>query len=414
MPLFAFSQVKTVDEYLTRRQKVLSMMDTTMALVMKSINNPPLVNEYVQDHNFLYLTGINEPMNILLISPKGFKLGDKIKNTIVFNSSPKTLNYLILGKNDTIIKYSQFKDIFRKLLPSIKKLYYSVPDLIVVNDWINDNAYFTESKMKRDLKEKFPNLSLESAEFFVGKLRSIKSTLEIENIRKASNITADGLINAMKIAKPGMFEYELQATLEYEFTNQGALQKGFPSIIGSGPNSLILHYSDNNRQTKDGELVVMDVGAKVNGYSSDITRTIPISGKFSEAQKEIYTIILNVQKEAISMVKSGVNINDIEKYARDAFKKVGYQKYFIHGLSHPVGLDVHDISVDEVLKPGMVITIEPGLYFPLDDKNIPEKYRGIGIRIEDTILVTNDGYEILTSRVPKEISEVEKSMKKKN
>jgi len=412
-PITCFAQKAAIDEYQSRREKVISMLDTTQAIVLKAINTAPTANEYIQEHNFYYLTGINSPANILLMSPRGIKIGNKKRNTIIFYADIEDVKSVKLGLNDTILKSAEFKTIFNKLLPKLNKLYYSAPDLILVNDWLSDKAYFMDREMKNRMKSTYPNLKLESAEFFVGRLRAIKSNQEIEYIRKASNITADGLIAAFKMAKPGVWEYEMQAAVEYEYTRQGAMLRGFPSIIGSGQNNLILHYSDNNCQTKNGDLVVMDVGAKYMGYSSDITRTIPISGKFTEAQKEVYSMVLQVQKDAIAMIKPGLLVNELEMFARNAFKKLGYEQYFIHGLSHPVGLDVHDISVEQVLKPGMVLTIEPGLYFDPNDKNAPEKYKGFGVRIEDTILVTENGYEILSSKVPKEIIDIERLMKKK-
>jgi Xaa-Pro aminopeptidase len=389
------------------------MLDSTSALAMKSINFQPLANEYIQEHNFNYLTGINYPSCTILFVPKGVKVGKNIKSTLFFTTKNDELENIALGKSDTILKSNEFKAIFKELLPSISKLYYSAPDLILVNDWLNDKAYFMEKEMKNGLKAKYPNLKVESAEYFVGKLREIKSPQEISIIRKATNITADGLINAMRVANSGVYEYELQAAVEYEYTRQGAMLRGFPSIIGSGLNNLILHYNENTRKTVEGDLVVMDVGAKYQGYSSDITRTIPISGKFSDAQKEIYQMVLNVQKEVIAMLKPGVSKQSIEKAAREGFKKVGYEKYLIHGISHPVGLDVHDISVSSELKPGMIITIEPGLYFPKNDESAPEKYRGFGVRIEDSILITENGYEILSNKAPKEIADIEKLIKKK-
>ncbi|HCT29141.1 MAG TPA: hypothetical protein DIW31_00030 [Bacteroidales bacterium] len=413
LPYVAIAQTSGFDEFQARRDKILSMLDTTQAIVLKAINVQPLANEYIQEHNFFYLTGINSASNTLLMSPKGIVVGGKKRTTIIFYSDNSVIKNLKFGPNDTVLKSMEFKPVFNKLLPTIGKLYYSAPDLNLVNDWISDKAYFMEREMKNRMKTLYPNLKLESAEYFVGKLRTIKSSQEIGYVRRASNITADGLISAMKMAKPGIWEYELQAAVEYEYTRQGALLRGFPSIIGSGLNNLVLHYSDNNCQTKNGDLVVMDVGAKYMGYSSDITRTIPISGSFTEAQKEIYSMVLQVQKDAIAMIKPGVKTADIEKFARDAFKKLGYQDYFIHGLSHPVGLDVHDISTEPELKPGMIITIEPGLYFNPNDKNAPEKYKGFGVRIEDTILVTENGFEILTQKVPKEIAEIERLMKKK-
>ena len=412
-PEIIFAQNTAIDEYLARREKVLSMLDTSQALILKAISAAPLANEYIQEHNFYYLTGINSPGNILLMLPKGIKIGNKKRNTIFFYADIEDVKNIEIGKNDTILKSSEFNTIISKLLPHLGKLYYSAPDLILVNDWLSDKAYFMEREMKNRMKIVYPNLKLESAEFFVGKHRTIKSKQEIDNIRNASNITADGLIAAMKLAKPGVWEYELQAAIEYQFTRQGAMLRGFTSIVGSGLNNLILHYCDNTRQTQNGDLVVMDVGAKYQGYSSDITRTIPVSGKFTDAQKEIYSMVLKVQKEAIAIIKPGLSTDELEKFARNAFKKLGYEDYFIHGLSHPVGLDVHDVMTERVLKPGMIITIEPGLYFSPKDKNAPEKFKGFGVRIEDTILVTENGCEILSRKVPKEIDEIEKLMKKK-
>jgi Xaa-Pro aminopeptidase len=413
IPAVAFAQSNSNDEFLARRDKVLSMLDTTSAIVLKAINEAPLANDYIQEHNFYYLTGINSPSNLLLMSPKGIKVGIKKRNTIIFYADFESIKSIKLGLNDTILKNSEFRVIFNNLLPSLKKLYYSAPDLMLVNDWLSDKVYFMEREMKSRMKTAYPNIKMESAEYFIGKLRAIKSEQEIRNVKKASDITADGLIAAMKLAKPGVWEYELQASVEYEYTRQGAMLRGFPSIVGSGLNNLILHYSDNTCQTKLGDLVVMDVGAKYNGYSSDITRTIPVSGKFTDAQREIYSMVLKVQKEAIAMIKPGLSIYALEDFARNAFKKLGYDKYFIHGLSHPVGLDVHDVMSESVLKAGMIITIEPGLYFSPSDKNAPEKYKGFGVRIEDTILVTENGYEILSKNAPKEIDEIEKLMKKK-
>jgi len=413
IPSFGWAQIVSTDEYIARRDKVLSMLDTSMAIVLKAINAAPLANDYIQEHNFYYLTGINSPSNTLLMSPKGIRVGNKQKKTIIFYSDIEDVKNIKLGSNDTIIDSYEFKPIISKLLPSISKLYFSAPDLILVNDWLTDKVYFMEREMKARMKLAYPNLKIEPAEFFVGKFRAIKSDQEIDYIRKATNITADGIIAAMRFAKPGIWEYELQAVIEYEFTRQGAMLRGFPSIVGSGLNNLILHYSDNNRQTQNGDLVVIDVGAKYQGYSSDITRTIPVSGKFSDAQREIYSMVLKVQKEAIAILKPGLSIDDLERFAREAFKKLGYEKYNIHGLSHPVGLDVHDVMTERVLKPGMVITIEPGLYFKLNDTSAPEKYRGFGVRIEDTILITETGCEILSSKAPKAIDEIEKLMKRK-
>ena len=412
--LTGFSQVINEDEYCARRGKVLAMMDSSSALVMKAVNSSSQLDYYKQNPGFYYLTGINSPSNYILMSPKGINIGNQVKTTIIFYSRIENVRDLYLSANDTLIDSKEFKTIFKSILPGVNKLYYSAPDIGISVDWLNDKAHFLDKNMKNSLKESNPDLKkIESADILIGKLRAIKSEQEIALIRKATDITSDGLLAAMKLAKPGIFEYELQAAIEYEFTRQGAMHKGFSSIVGSGNNSTIIHYSKNNRKTENGDLVVIDVGAEYYGYSSDITRTIPISGKFSAAQKEIYQMVLKVQKDCILKVKPGISLIELEKFAYNEIKKLGYEKYYTHGLSHPVGLQVHDVNTEPVLKPGMVITIEPGLYFDINDLSAPEKYRGYGVRIEDIILVTENGCEILSAKVTKEIDEIEKLMNRK-
>jgi len=194
-------------------------------------------------------------------------------------------------------------------------------------------------------------------------------------------------------------------------TKQGSEARAFNCIIGSGENSLILHYDKNDCLLKDGDMVVMDVGAQYKGYAADITRTIPVSGKFTKEQKEIYNIVLQAQEEAIKMIRPGLTTNELDNKANDIFSKAGYKSYIRHGITHPVGLDVHDVSSGDTLAEGMIITIEPGLYIPVNDEKLPAAYRGFGIRIEDDVLVTKDGYELLSGNIPKSAEEIEKLMK---
>ena len=412
--LTGLSQIEDKNEYCLRREKLLIMMDSSSALVMKAANYISQNNYYKQNPDFYYLTGINSPSNYILLSPKGINIGKEVKTTIIFYIKIEDVKDLCLSVNDTLIDSKEFKTILKSLLLSIDKLYYSAPDINITVDWLNGKTHFLDNNMKIRLKESYPELKeIVSAENIIGKLRAIKSEREIALIRKATEITSDGLLAAIKNAKPGVFEYEIQAAIENEFTRQGAMCKGFLSIVGSGNNSTIIHYRENNRKTEPEDLVVMDVGAEYNGYSSDITRTIPISGKFSDAQKEIYQMVLAVQMDCILKVKPGISLYELEDFANNEFKRLGYEDYFIHGLSHPVGLQVHDANSEPVLKPGMVITIEPGLYFDKNDISAPEKYRGNGVRIEDIILVTENGCEILSAKVPKEINEIEKLMSRK-
>ncbi len=240
-------------------------------------------------------------------------------------------------------------------------------------------------------------------------------------MQKAIDATVSGCIEAMKSCEPGMYEYELQAAVEYCYTRSGCEYYGFPSIIGSGPNALNFHYDANRRQMNSGELVVMDIGAEYHGYSADVTRTIPVNGTYSPAQKEIYELVLNAQNSAIKEVKSNTPMNVSGKKAMEVLgegliklgiiqDKNDVKKYCPHGVSHFVGLDVHDVGSTERLLPGMVFTIEPGLYIP-DSSNCNKKYWGIGIRIEDDILVTENGCKILSEAAPRTIGEIEILMK---
>jgi Xaa-Pro aminopeptidase len=241
-------------------------------------------------------------------------------------------------------------------------------------------------------------------------LRQIKDDDEIRRLRQAVSITGEALREAMREARPGLYEYELEARIEYGFRRRGAERVGFPSIVGSGPNGTTLHYDENRRQTHPGELVVMDVGAEHGYYSADIARTIPISGRFSPRQRQLYELVLGAQQAALDSVRPGTNLPSLNQVARDYLRRhsgqlcgeSGCERYFIHGLSHWLGMDVHDVGVfSRRLEPGMVFTIEPGIYLPAES---------IGVRIEDDVLVTAEGGEVLSSGVPRTVDEVEQAM----
>jgi Xaa-Pro aminopeptidase len=241
-------------------------------------------------------------------------------------------------------------------------------------------------------------------------LRQIKDEDEIQRLRRAIAITGDAIREAMREARPGMYEYELEGRVEYGFRRRGAERLGFPSIVGSGPNGTTLHYDENRRQTRPGELVVMDVGAEHGYYSADVTRTIPISGRFDGRQRELYELVLGAQQAAMDSVRPGTDLATLNRVARDYMRRhsgklcgeSGCERYFIHGLSHWLGMDVHDVGAySRRLEPGMVFTIEPGIYIPAES---------LGIRIEDDVLVTPEGAEMLSSGVPRTVEEVERAM----
>jgi Xaa-Pro aminopeptidase len=244
----------------------------------------------------------------------------------------------------------------------------------------------------------------------VAAVRQIKDPEEIRRLREAVAITGEGLRAAMRAARPGMYEYELEALLEHEFRRRGAERVGFPSIVGSGPNATILHYDENRRETRPGELIVMDVGAEYGYYTADITRTIPVSGRFDSRQRRLYQLVLGAQQAAIDAVRPGTDFATLNRIAREYMRQhsgnlcggTGCDRYFVHGLSHWLGMNVHDVgSFARRLEPGMVFTIEPGIYLPEE---------GMGIRIEDDILVTGTGGEVLSSGIPRTVEDVEAAM----
>ncbi|MHC5071660.1 MAG: aminopeptidase P family protein [Planctomycetota bacterium] len=269
----------------------------------------------------------------------------------------------------------------------------------------------------------------------VAAMRLIKDAHELELMQEAARITVAGHLRAMRFAKPGLTEYQVQAELEAEFRRQGSPRNGYPSIVASGSNACILHYVQNDRRMRRGELLLLDAGAEYEQYTADITRTYPVDGTFTPAQKAVYAAVLTAQKAGIRAVKPGAAWDAPHKAClrsltrslmamrllrgRDLgklIKKGACRKWFMHGTSHWLGMDVHDVGPyqdadgkPERLRSGMVLTIEPGLYFDRRDKSVPKEYRGIGVRIEDDVLVTRGGHRVLTAAMPKEIREVERA-----
>ncbi len=252
--------------------------------------------------------------------------------------------------------------------------------------------------------------SLHDVDPLMAKLRLVKDSVELARLRRAIDITAEAQREAMKAARPGMFEYSLEAVVEYVFRSRGAERVGFPTIVGSGPNSVVLHYDRNRRQMQEGDLVVIDAGAEYGYYTADITRTFPVGGKFTKRQREIYELVLATQEIVIDSVRPGRTVWELERIARRHMRKNsdglcngGCDRYFAHGLSHWLGMDVHDVGdYTAKLEPGMVLTVEPGIY--LADE-------ALGVRIEDDVLVTETGHEVLSLAVPRTVEEIEALMK---
>lgn len=258
-----------------------------------------------------------------------------------------------------------------------------------------------------------------------------KTADEIALLRRAAAITCDAHVAAMKLGRPGRHEYELEATLDYTFRSQGGMGPGYGTIVGAGVNATILHYVENDRPIADGDLVLVDAGCEYGHYTADVTRTWPASGRFSPAQRALYQLVLATQKSAVAMAKPGVVFDDIHQHcvrtltegmvelgllagpAAARIEDLSYKRFYMHGTSHWLGMDVHDVGaytaggVSRPLAAGMVITVEPGLYVAADAADVPDVYRGLGVRIEDDILITADGHDNLTAACPKEIAELE-------
>jgi Xaa-Pro aminopeptidase len=263
-------------------------------------------------------------------------------------------------------------------------------------------------------------------------MRLIKRGAEVDLLRHAVAVSAQGHLRAMRVTRPGMREFELQAEIEYVFKRAGARAPGYTSIVGAGANACVLHHVENRGVLREGELVLVDAGAEVGWYTGDITRTWPVSGRFDGHQRELYDLVLRAQMDVIRMVRPGVPYNQLhdrsvrtltegmldlgilEGSFDEAIEQKTYRKWFMHGTGHWLGIDVHDVGAyafdgepGRPLEPGMVFTVEPGLYFHADEEGCPDRFRGMGIRIEDDILVTEDGCEVLSRDVPKEPEEIE-------
>jgi Xaa-Pro aminopeptidase len=363
------------------------------------------------------LTGFEEPESALILDPNSPN-----KYTLfVQPKDPKIEIWtgILTGVDDAVKVYGADKSLVIKQFDS------------VLNDYISRGVKIhymkTDDKLQGMISEKTTSSDVTQ---LIHEMRMFKSPYEMKRLQEAIDITGRSLVQVMRNSKPGMYEYQMQAILEANFKMEGAQRIGFPSIVGSGPNTCILHYETNRRKTENGDLVVMDVGAEYDFYTADVTRTFPVNGKFTPAQKRIYNLVLAAQNEAIKFIKPGVMFYQVDSVARSIVKKGlvvldllsesdNPRKFFMHSTSHWLGLDVHDVGGYDgadgtkrarVLEAGMVLTVEPGIYIAEGTEGVPKEYYNIGVRIEDDILVTGTGYKILSGIAPREVGEIEKLM----
>ena len=430
-----------------RRRFISQMLPGSVAFI---VSNPEHTRSndtefpYRQSSDILYLSGFLEPQSILILS----NLDKKAQFKMIVRPQDKQKEIWTgrrLGIEGASKKYGADKAFTIDEFPHVVKEILSKADNVYYK--FGRNEEFDECFEAQWRKSSCP---LHDPESIAHSMRLVKEKEELTLMRRASVISAQAHCVAMKACRPGKMEYEIQAELERIFKNEGANAPAYNSIVAGGDNAVILHYVENNAPLKTGQLLLIDAACEFEGYASDITRTFPVNGKFSPAQKEIYNLVLKAQLAAISRAKSGATLMQLHEAVTKTLRKglielgvllpcmidaesekkalqqndkkaapVVLRDVFMHGTSHWLGLDVHDVGTSGTrssqgktmpLKPGMVFTVEPGLYFDPQDKRLPKKYRGIGVRIEDDIAITTTGHEVLTAAVPKTVEEIEKLM----
>jgi len=413
--------------------------------------------EYRQENNFYYLTGIEQPESIFVLMPS-----NETFREILFLPERDPGRELwtgpMLGPEeatrisgiDNVWNAGEFKAFIEAILQGLP---YRTERYQPSNGY---DAFFSalekseaevflllkphpglEGKLTRELefaeqiRERYPGINVRDVHNILAQMRLVKSGYEISQLRKAVDITVEALRKAISEVRPGIWEYEVEAIIEYVFKRNNSSDWGFPSIVASGPNATVLHYEASQRQTAPGELLLMDVGAEWKQYSADITRTIPVNGVFTPEQLSIYQLVLKAQQEAAKLVEPGASIPKVHQRAVEVLKQglleLGlitdlnsnqYRVFFPHGIGHWLGMDVHDVGGrGSIFQPGMVLTVEPGIYVREDslqrlkdsgtsdadlEKIRPtvERYLNIGVRIEDVYLVTEEGHEVLSKGVP--------------
>ena len=434
--------------YHARREKLIEELGNDAVAIFYSApertRNADTDYRYRQDDNFYYLTGFNEPNDILLLSGRGMAVPDLRDSTridsvkeIFFVQSRNPLFEQWTGRRfgpegamkllgvQHALPIEKFKSIFPGILPmsGMKSLY--VQNLAKESSGKISEILQPVRSTIDELKANGSQIEVKDPSAVVKKYRVVKSPEEIALITKAAHISAVAHRQAMMSCAPGMAEYELQAVFEYVFDKLGSEYPAYPCIVGSAENSVILHYDTNRRIIADGDIVLADCAAEYHNYASDVTRTFPANGKFSAAQRRIYQIVLNAQNTAIGMMKPGVAWIDVTAKADSVLEnglfdlgivkeknKREFRRFYPHGLGHAVGLDVHDVS-SPVMLPGIVYTIEPGIYIPDNIQGIDPQYVNLGVRIEDDILITSNGHKILSEEAPREIDDIEALMKHK-
>ncbi|EMM6761111.1 Xaa-Pro aminopeptidase [Pluralibacter gergoviae] len=431
----------TQQEFDRRRQALLAQMQPGSAAIIFAAPEAPRNADseypYRQSSDFWYFTGFNEPEAALVL----IKSNDTHNHSVLFNRVRDLTAEIWFGRRlgqqaapaklgvDRALAFSEIDDQLYQLLNGLDAVYHAQGEYAYADDIL----FRALDKLRKGSRQ---NLTAPPAVIdwrpIVHELRLFKSAEELEVMRRAGEITALAHTRAMQKCRPGMFEYQLEGEIHHEFTRHGARYPSYNTIVGGGENGCILHYTENESELRDGELVLIDAGCEYQSYAGDITRTFPVNGKFTPAQRAIYDIVLESLETALRLYRPGTSIaevtNAVVRIMVTGLANLGILKgevdqlildnahrpYFMHGLSHWLGLDVHDVGYygtdrSRLLEPGMVLTVEPGLYIA-PDADVPAEYRGIGIRIEDDIVITADGNENLTASVVKCADDIEALM----
>ncbi len=427
-----------------RRQKLGEVTPGSAVIIPahpEFIRNHDVHHAYRQDSNMFYFSGFEEPESVMVFRPgmdPEYVLFVREKNL-----ERETWDGFRFGPDlaasafgvDRAYPINDFERVMVELLEPVEKIYYRL-------NWNHefDSRLFKvldSMKQKRGRSGRGYPPIFDTTEV-LGDIRLLKTPEEIPLIKKACEISAEAHVAMMKAVRPGTNEREIYGCFLSEIMKRGADREAYGAIVASGANATVLHYRFNDQELKKGDLILIDAGAEYHYYAGDITRTFPVNAKFSKAQKEVYEAVLNIQKKMIELIKPGIpqksmqeeciklavqtllDLGFLSGKASENIENKSYQKYYMHGVSHWLGMDVHDAGVYQFkgesrkIEPNMLFTIEPGIYVPLNDTSVPSDFRGIGVRIEDDILVTNMGAEVLTSGAPKEVSDLEAIIGKGN
>lgn len=429
-------------EFARRRKALMDLMEPNSIAILPSgslqIRSRDTDYPFRQDSDFYYLSGFNEPEAVMVLIP-GREHGEMIMFCRERDKQKEIWDGYIAGPEgvcrdygaDDAFPIEDIDDILPGLIEGRERVYYALgkrPSFDrQVMEWVNT----IRAKARAGATPPGEFLDLDH---YLHDLRLFKSAAELRIMRRAGEISAAAHSRAMRVCKPGMYEYQIEAELLHEFAFNGARHPAYNAIVGGGANGCILHYIDNNQKLRDGDLLLIDAGCEFDMYASDITRTFPVNGKFSAEQKALYEVVLRAQKEAMAAIKPGNHWNDPHEVSvrviteglvdlgllkgdvDELIAKEDYKRFYMHRIGHWLGMDTHDVGDYKVggqwrvLEPGMVMTVEPGIYVAPDDESVAAKWRGIGIRIEDDVVITKTGCEELSLGVPKEVDDIEALM----